>query len=115
MRSMKIRKVYTAGGDLDMNVSTQSSILKTGLIRIADSGNTKNIRRLNFRGGEASNNVVFTLYNEGGTSIWTKTAEIPSSGNLSMRVSARAELVQLKVEVTSADDYSIERLAIEVD
>jgi len=120
-----VRRVYTFGDDLDMIQSSSKASLKTGLIRIADSGNTRMIRRLNFRGGvitydengdPIANNLTFVLYNEDGAMIWNTIVSAPVSGNLSLKVSARAELVQLKVLTQSPlSETVIERLALEID
>jgi len=115
-----IRLLNAQGGVLDMNINTfgngQGGELKTGLIRIADSGENKIIRRLNLRVGQPSSSIDITIYNEAGTSIYSNSQyEIPSSGNTSIRIGVRAELVQIKLQFRADGDGVIERMSLEVD
>ena len=114
-----IRELRPASSiDMDKTSSTGvQATLKTGLIRIADSGENALVRRLNIRATPAGQMLSIYVYDEKGTAIYTNTSfEIPTGGNMSIRIGARAELVQVKIMAGDDDgNYSIERLALEVD
>lgn len=88
----------------------------SGMIRLADSGNTGMVRRLNAR-VTGNQSWVFTLKDTSGT-IWTKT--ITPSGNaavenISLKVGRRAELVEVTVSATGTSTCTIERVSLEID